>query len=265
MLRDYLYLDTEAVAGYLSALEDGSRTAVERRTARQRGVSGGINVGPAEARGEGTNSVDETESLADTDDARFSRLLRLAHADPEGLAWEHVLQPDSVLPEIGVGAMIEAECDVYIPDMLKVATPGSSILQTVEDFRGVASLAGAFGADTSEIPSADQIDSVQSMVGAMKLVPMIVGEFDEAEYKLFGQLDPVNIKVDDIDGPANIVGKVKRRVGPNAFAPLLVSPATSGLGRKQRRKMERQRPTEEDQDNFVEGPAIEIKVIAIYR
>ena len=124
--------------------------------------------------------------------------------------------------------MIEAECDVYIPDILKVATPGSSFLQTSKTSAGVASLAGAFGPNTSEIPSADQIDSVQSMVGAMKLVPMIVGELGEAEYKLFGQLDPVNIKVDDIDGPANIVGKVKRRVGPNALAPLLVSLRPAG-------------------------------------
>jgi len=160
--------------------------------------------------------------------------------------------------------MLEAECDVYIPDMLKVATPGSSFLQTVEDFRGVASLAEAVGADTSGMPTADQIDGVRSMVGAMKLKPMIVAEFDGGDYKLFGQLSSEMVR-GEIDGPAKIIGKVVRKIGPHSFAPLIVSPASSGLSRKQRRAMEHSKPTEKDKDNFVEGPAVEVKVIAIYR
>lgn len=141
MLNDYMYLNGKVVAEYLSALENGSRTALERRTEHEQGVHGGVTAGPVEFGGNAARTVDETESLSDTDHARFSRLVRLAKRNAEEAGWEEVLDPDAVLPTVGFGAILEIEADVYIPDFLKSATAGNEFIETVERFRGAASLA----------------------------------------------------------------------------------------------------------------------------
>jgi hypothetical protein len=93
---------------------------------------------------------------------------------------------------------------------------------------------------------------------------VLVGEPDSESWRVAGKLLASNIN-GEIDGLARVVGKVSTIWQKEEWKPLLSLPGANLIPREQRRKLERTKPTEDQQDNWLEGPALMLDVLAVYR
>ncbi|MPZ91867.1 MAG: hypothetical protein GEU68_09605 [Actinobacteria bacterium] len=139
MLRRFIYLDKSALSQYVTALEGGLVTESTRRSLRSGAGKGGVDAKLVHASGERAKEEEESQTFSDTDEARFERLLRAAAAEPEVLAWVEVLDPGTDFDNIGIGAMVSWECDLYVPEVVQtLATSGDGSWSHRDDARRVA-------------------------------------------------------------------------------------------------------------------------------
>jgi hypothetical protein len=240
MLKRFLYLDTDALADYVSALEDGVRDSLERQ-----------NKG-------------EKSTFTDTPQARFERLLSLADSERDLAGW-FPIDGETDLTDIKVGHLVDAECEIYIPDIIKALSPQGGLIEAVDQMQSILPAMNAFGApQIDDLPSREQIDAMRLFSNTLGGKQIAVGELDESELQLTGQLAPEYIK-SDIEGRARLIGKVSNTWPTGQWKPLLALPGTSLIPRKERRKMERSRPTDSERENYLEGPAAMLDILAIYR
>ncbi|MFF9203651.1 hypothetical protein ACF1AE_17820 [Streptomyces sp. NPDC014986] len=240
MLKRFMYLDTNALADYVSALEDGVRSSLERQDEGERAT------------------------FSDTPQAQFERLLSLANSEPDLAGWFPV-ESDTALSEIRVGHLIDAECDIYIPDLVKALSPQGGLIDALNRIESIMPAMSIFGADgMDDLPSREQRDAVKLFSNALGGSQIAVGELDESAWHLAGQLAPEYVK-SDVEGRARLIGKVSNIWQAGQWKPLLALPGTSLIPRADRRKMERKRPAENEREHYLEGPAVMLDVLAIYR
>jgi len=272
MLKNFIYLNQPTLDSYLSALEDGSRTKVESQKSTNEAVSGGagikvpvvdLKLGVDAEHGTGSS---ETTSRIDTPEARFERLLKLAHADADASDWIEAINPDTDLSAARIGTMVELECEVYIPDMIKMLSPGGGIGELVNTIESFAKIAPAFGTNIANMPSSDQLGAVKSAVGLLGSDSAFVGEptGGDSDWKVSGKLLHQHVR-GEVEGYARVIGKVSAIVGTGKWVPLLAMPGMNALPREQRREMERKGPEAGQEQNWVKGPALLLDVLAIYR
>jgi hypothetical protein len=75
---------------------------------------------------------------------------------------------------------------------------------------------------------------------------------------------PTNFDAEN-EGFARVVGKVSAQWDKGNWKPLLVLPGMNLLSREQRRAMQRRGPDEGQESSWLEGSAIMLDVLAIYR
>jgi hypothetical protein len=263
MLKRFLYLDAVALADYLSALEGGLRDGESHRHS-----TGGKGQGTIEARiikagGERSHEEEVSFSVSETPQSRFERLLKLARADPELSGWVDVLDAEEHLPGVGIGAMVSLECEIYVPDVVRTLSSGDltrffDLVDTLEPS------ADAIGLDTTGLPSREARDGIRGFAENVSARLVIVGEPDDSAWRIAGDLQDEFVQGDP-DGRAMVVGKVARQWPAGQWKPLLALPGSSMLPRKKRRELERTRPKEGQEDQYLEGPALMLDVLAIYR
>lgn len=267
MLKRFLYLDQQALGDYLSALEGGTRAALERRTVVGGSAEGGVDARVVTGSVGKKRENEESLSLSDTPQARFERLLQLVNADPEAAAWIEVMDPAKDLEDVAIGAMIDLECDVYVPDIVRAMStsyPSGGISQALQQLDALLPFATALGLDTSGLPSKQERDAVAGFAQNLSSDIIAVGEPDSSDWHIAGQLTAEYIN-GDIEGVARVVGKVSAQWSSGQWKPLLALPGSSLLPRAQRRELERQRPSEGQDGNYLEGPALMLDILAIYR
>jgi hypothetical protein len=264
MLRRFLYLDKAALSDYVSTLEDGLREKLERRSVTGGSSEGAVNARIASAGVAHSQEREESTSLSDTPAAQFTRLLDLARKDPEAAGWIEVLNPDDDLKDVGIGALIEAECDIYVPEVIQALASSGGLVEALNAMAELEPYVKALGLDTANLPARDERDSMKGFIEALGGSIVAVGEFDASSWRLAGQLDDRYIN-GDLDGPARIVGKVTTTWPANQWKPLLALPGSSLLPRAQRRELARKPPAESQKDQYLEGPALMLDVLAIYR
>lgn len=269
LLRNFLYLDTTALDGYVSQTEDGLRTKYEEGTSREGSVGGGIGPDALNVRGGKTTGGDTREERTDTSEARFARFMEWTNTADESAGWIEVVDPATDLQEVGYGAMVHAEVDLYIPDVVKALHSGGEFEQALDMLKVIAPIAPALGWDTEGLPTAEEQDLMRRAVGAMGTKDvLVVGEFDDADWKLAGQLSHQHVRVAHaaFDGPTRIVGKVKQQLAVGEWRPMLALPGTNLMPREQRRAIAKQTPTTENPEStHLQGPALMLDVLAIYR
>lgn len=263
MLRNFLYLNTIALDGYIGALEDGLRQSLEDE---QNGTTNGsvaadLRIVSANAgKSAGTNR--RTTGL-DTPEARFARLVKIAEHDPEPLAWVDILDPDNDFNNIGIGAMVGGEADFYIPRMVNLLTSGElgramDMLESIEPF------ADLFNLDKQGLPGREQRAAVRSAVDTFKADVVAVGEFEDSSWKIAGQLVKDFARA-QVDGPAKFVGKVSKQWPTGEWRHLLALPGTTLLPRHERRALQTKTPDDPNDDTFLPGPALMLDILAIWR
>lgn len=264
MLKNFLYLNDDALGSYLSALEGGARSSVQQRTARSSGVQGGVDARILNAKGDRAAEDETTIDLADTAHARYERLEQHALDDPERAGWITVLSPDVDLDGVGIGAIIDIECEIYVPHIIKALSASGGLSEALDAFNALLPVAGALGLDTSGGPDTTQVAAIRSIAGSLGGDQVVVGERDDTEWRVAGRLLTPHLR-GEVDGVARVVGKVATIWKAGRWKPLLALPGMSLLPRDQRRALERQQPSEDQAENWLEGPAAMLDILAIYR
>ena len=264
MLKRFLYLDSAAVTDYLSALEGGIRDSFQTKIATGGSKEGGLDAKVLKGTLARSRADEELLIMSDTPQARFERLLKLAAADPEAAGWVEITDPEVELVEAGTGAMIDVECEVYVPDTIKALSSSGGITEALDVLEALLPAAQTFGFDTTGLPGKKEREGVKKFAAALGGNQVAVGELDDSEWQLAGQLKAAFIN-GEIEGRARVVGKVSTRWNKGTWKPLLALPGTSLLPRAERRALERKRPTEDEEGNYLEGPAVMLDILAIYR
>jgi hypothetical protein len=265
VLRRFLYLDEQALADYLSAVEGGARDSAQRtrRTAGKGG--GGVDLKAVSGTAERSREDQETFSMSDTPAARYERLDQLAKADPEASGWVEVLDIDTDLDVLGIGMIVEVECEIHVPDIVKAMSSSGGIGDALDQLDTLLPFVEALGLDIgTEIPSKTQREAMTGFVRAFNGDQVVVGEFDTSEWRVVGRLNSSYLH-GDIEGVARVVGKISIRWPQSEWKPLLALPGMSLLPREQRRRLQQTRPGPAERNQYVEGPAVMLDVLAIYR
>lgn len=261
MLKNFLYLNESALTDYLSALEGGSRTSIEDRDQRS-GVGTGSATPGSDVDGRYARENEKTVRMADTPPAQFERLITLVAEDPELSGWAAVQDPDIDFPPLPVGALIQVECDIQVPSMIKALTPKSGMLTAVKALSEIGSTIG------QNLPIDEgQLAMVEALGNLMGGDLVVIGETESDEWKVAGRLrdDHLRVSAEELDGSVQVVGKVTRRLGGGDNKPLLALPGLDILPRAKRREMEAKGPSGPADDSWLKGPALMIEILAIYR
>jgi len=264
MLRRFDYLDRTALGQYVTALEGGLTTESTTRLLRSGTGTGGVDVKVINASGERSREEEESRTLADTDEARFDRLLRAAAAEPEALDWVEVLQPDTDLDGIGIGAMLSWECDLYVPEIIQTLARSGEALGAIRMMQNLLPMARSLGLDTEGLPNDEEMSAVSDFISGMDASLLVVGEDDETDWRVAGQLTDGWLH-GDVEGRARVVGKVSKVVPLGRWKPYLTFPGMNLLPREERRRMERQAPAPDKEGEYLSGPALMLDILAIYR
>ncbi|MGN7977418.1 DUF6414 family protein [Microbacterium sp. 22195] len=264
-LRSFLYLNETTLSDYVSAMEGGVRSTVDDRRRETKGLQAKAGLGPIGGSGDSSKESELTISLTDSPPAQFDRLMKLAAADPELAGWVEVIDPDTDLPDLLTGALVEIEVDIEVPTFVKMLNKSTGIINTMKSLSEMS----AFLPTSTDSPAIDpeQVTLVESISGLLGDKLMIIGLPDSDDWRVAGQLLPqhTRVSVDDLEGEVRIVGKITRKIRPGERHPLLALPGSSILSREKRRELARKGPSSESDDSWVTGPAVILDILAIYR
>lgn len=264
MLRRFLYLDTMSLAQYISSLEGGLANESTNRATSAKSGEGGLNVRVAHFGGAVSREIESSQTLADTHEARFDRLLYAANVMPEKLAWINVLEPSSDFEDIGIGAMVSWECDVFVPDILQTMSRSGDALSAIKTMTELFPAATNLGLDIAGLPTVDEMNAVGNFISGLNAGLFIVGEDEDTDWRIAGQIVS-EYQRGDIEGRARVVGKVSEVLRHGHWKPYLTFPGMKVLSRDQRRKKEREKPEEGTEDQYLPGPAVMLDILAIFR
>lgn len=264
MLKNFIYLNESALDGYLSSLEDGLRRSVEAKTAKTSSMSGKAGAAGFGVDGGRERQEEETTSRTDTPAAKFERLQRLAREDNEMSGWIEVVNPDTDLAHVGIGALLELECEIFVPEMIKALSPTGGLVRAIDQVQALAPLAAMFGSEISGLPGAGQMDAMKGFAQILGSDAVLVGEPTDSDWRVAGKLLDTYLH-GEVEGFARVVGKVSAVLGDGAWKPLLALPGMNLLSREKRREMERKGPDDGQEASWLKGPAAMLDVLAIYR
>lgn len=262
MLKNFLYLNESALSDYLSALEGGLVSSIGDRRRKSRGGHAKAGIAAVGAGGEMSQESEATISMVDTPPAQFERLMRLVAEEPEETGWVEILQPDADLPELLTGALIQLECELEIPAFIKLLSQHTDTLNTL---RSIASMSSVFPSAASV--DLEKVTIVEQLSGMMNDRLVFVGMLDSDEWKATGQLAAEHLRADveSLEGEVRIVGKIMRKIRSDEQHPLLALPGAGIIGREKRRELAKKGPVSENDPHWLQGPAVVLEVLAIYR
>ncbi|WP_146120069.1 DUF6414 family protein [Leucobacter massiliensis] len=264
MLKDFVYFDEEMVLKFASQLDGGQRT---RSTERQsKGRRGRLSASLKGVGVEGSRESSEGVEVEFSDDpyAAFDRLVAAGSDRADELSWVEVNDPAVDLKGVGRGFTVLGEADFAV-------TPFSRVLGSKEQLRGLAQLStlmSSFGPLMGQELTSSSIDPVQ-VEGVSRLADSmgdqisVTGFFADSDWSVAGTLSS-DVNIEDVDGPLEFVGKIVEVIPEGTHKSLMALPGLSLLSREQRRKMQNA-PKEGDEENWISGPAIVLKFLAIYR
>lgn len=261
MLKNFLYLDATDVSKYVSQIEDGVRGERSTQIDTGSGAGAGVKGGPLHAEVKGDRSAQEKISYSDSPEAGFERILKGIKGREEELSWIDVLDPENDLRGLQIGYFLSAHCEVYVPSISRaLGNP-----EQLQGFANLARTAKSFGIPLGDNdPDIEQIDAVVNLAKSIGGSQTVVGEFEDTDWKVFGQLKQ-DLAPEDLDGLAVVVGKVTGIVGPGKWRSLITLPGMQMLSREERREIDRKGPKAGDEANWIKGPALMLDILAIYR
>lgn len=264
MLKNFIYLNSPTLDSYLSSLEDGLRGSVQEKKSTTGSVTGKGGVSLANIQGEKAHEDEHTTSKSDTPSARFERLQALARGDLEVSGWIDIVDPETDFEGIGIGALIEIECEIYIPEMIKALSPSGGLARAIDQLQALAPIAAQLGSDVSGMPAAGQLEAVKSFAHNLGGDAVLVGEPNDSDWRIAGKLLDGYL-TGEVEGYARVVGKVSSVLKRDSWKPLMALPGMNLMSRDKRREMERKGPDQGQEGNWLQGPAIMLDVLAIYR
>lgn len=264
MLKNFLYLNDDSLAAYLSSLEGGLRSSSEQRSSTSKKLTGGVDAKVASGSADRTREEALSISISDTAQARFERLEGLATDDAEHSGWVTVISPDEDLDGVGIGALIDIECEIYVPDQIRVLSSTGGTREALNTLEALRPMAEMFGLDTASVPTPEQSGAYRSMVNNLGSDQVLVGERDDSDWRVAGKLLGQHLN-GEIEGFARVVGKVSAAWKTGQWKPILSLPGMNIVSREQRRKVEREGPEPGNSESWLQGPALMLDLLAVYR
>lgn len=168
----------------------GGRThKLSQRSSMQSGTgTGGVDAKVIHASGGRSREDEESRTLADTDEARFDRLLRAVSTDPEGLGWVEVTEPDVNFDKIGIEPMVSWECDLYIPQIVQGLAKSGEAAEAIGMMQALLPTAKSLGLDMKGLLDDEQMSAVAGFASGMNASLLVVGENDETDWRVAAQL-----------------------------------------------------------------------------
>lgn len=264
MLRNFLYLNESALDSYVGAVEGGLSDESTSWRRRGGGRHGDLRIGAgglgAAAGGSRAAEEEEERTVRDTPEQRFDRLIETLEADPEEYSYEEVLDLADAFDRLPVGYFITIDCELYVPaDVLLFSQPEQfdELAGMLEAIRPLGEL---LGEDLAGLPGKEEVDALRGAVRAIKSDLVVVGEQVSGGPKVAGRLEKAYVRYMP-EGEGRVVGKVARRWKEGESHSLIALPGASLMTRQQRRKSN----TRSDEGNALEGPALTLDILAIYR
>ncbi|MCK4392663.1 hypothetical protein KAX17_07120 [Candidatus Bipolaricaulota bacterium] len=267
-LRDFLYLDTRLVRSYLSSVEGGlydEETVTEKSETE---AGGGLSVGTpfvsVGGKGSKTTGIEVTRQTRMTDEGLFGRLF--ARLEEAGAQSEVETLESTDWEAIGRRAVFEV---AVTPSFSKV----SGFAGAIDAF---LPLADVYEAATGESPFDDTarraIDGIRLLekTQSSRGIPCLFSVVGHSDRKLIALLSPQWLRVEtrDFVGELFLYTKVQRKLLEgetfDLFNPL-EDLQRIPLNREQRRKLKTDTQMPEELRDAVEGPALVVTPIAVYR
>ena len=165
---------------------------------------------------------------------------------------------------IGIGALVDIECEVYVPQVIQALSAQGGLTDALDTMDVLMPFADLFGLDTSNLPEPRQREAMRTVSTRLAGDQVLVGERADSEWRVAGRLLSHHVR-GDIEGVARVVGKVSAVWKVGTWKPLLSLPGLNLMSREQRRRLERTRPSESQQNSYLEGPAVMLDLLAVYR
>ncbi|MCZ2403531.1 hypothetical protein IV498_10150 [Paenarthrobacter sp. Z7-10] len=265
MLQNFLYLNETTLNGYLSALEDGLRSAAEHRVTQTKSLSGKAGVAGFGAQGDTESDTEFSHSYSDTSEARFERFMSLSAANPERSGWIDIVNSDDDFPAASPGTILEFDCEIVVPPMIRALTSSGGIGQAMDMLKSMEPFMNTLQPGTTKLPPDEQIQAVSAMSSLMGDDLAVIGERDDTDWRIAGRLIASSIRDNELDGAARVVGKVSAVLRPREHKSLLALPGMNLMTREQRRAQAKSGPKPGDELNWLTGPAVMLDVLAVYR
>lgn len=261
MLRNFVYLDSKALSQYVTAIEGGQLTEAKKRSVRSGAATGGVDLKVARAEGKRASEDEDSRTFADSDEAKFDRLLAAAADNPDALGWIEVMEPDTDLAAASTGVMVHWECEIFVPDAVQILRQSAGAIGMMQNLLPAAR---SLGLDTTGLPTDAEMNSMADFINQIDVRLVVVGEDDNTEWQVAGDLRDECLR-GELEGRARLVGKVSKVIVQGKWKPFVSFPGMNLLPRKQRREMEQRPPEQGKEDEYLQGPALMLDVLAIYR
>ena len=271
MLIRFVYLDRPTLQGFAAQMDGGLIAETKVHLVKRRSKSGEINAKFLTARAEGGGSDEREWTMSYPSEAQFQRLLAVANDDPDTIAWIDVMDPNNDFASAQVGETIAWECDVDIDQgsrMMAQGGGGVQMMGIMENFvaAGRAGLNVGENVDTQRAAQLGaQAQAIRQLLDDMKISRIAVGrDPSTTNWSIFGPLYGEHLQVEDIDRERLIVvGKVKRIVQFGQSRKLVNSEAMQMMQKFSKAPLRTEATN--SMNNEIEGPALELDILAIYR
>lgn len=183
MLRRFLYLNTNAVNGYLAVVEGGLADTATHHRSSKGSKAGKLNAGTS-ALGVGgslggESSNEDERTVRETSEQRFDRLLQALEVAPDHFGYEEVLDLGDAFERSVVGSMVSVTCDIEIPPAVRLLAQPEQMGEMLDFMDTMRPVAELFGANMDGLPSQDTTSAIRGVTSTFKSDLMFVGETDE--------------------------------------------------------------------------------------
>ncbi len=275
LLRNFLYLDTASVDGYLSTMEGYIIEGPVEHTRATKGTKGGKlgidKVVRAEGSAGSESSFETKQRHAITPTARFQRLYEL-------LDEQDFIQPldafdPTIVDQLHRGEVLEVEAVISIPDIFVASEAASDLSTMVNSLSKLAEVSGPGSGNPLAAIDPTQIQVMEAFAAllAKERIPVLFTARSTRKFQFAGSLSREHLSVRPVElkGEAVVFGRIQRVIAKGQMYDLpLLSPSLAALvpvrNRAERRRAKGQEP-HRDPVQKVKGPGVIVEVIAIYR
>ncbi|MFF9640535.1 DUF6414 family protein [Kitasatospora aureofaciens] len=252
-LPRFIYLDEKSLGEYLSVVEDGiSDEAKRRRLQSEEELSG-----PG-----GRGTEEEEKVIRETASQRFIRFLAALDGDPARWRYRDVEDISRNFDAFGISDFIHLNVEIEIPPAVQLFSQPDQLSSMLDMMEALRPMAPLLGKSFDDMPGEHETKAVRELGRVVKSDVVIVGDQDDDSPKITGKLTRDYIR-DAIEGEVFVLGKVIRKWGPSESHSLLALPGASLMSRQQRRQAASQ--LSNDDGTRLEGPAVTLDILAIYR
>jgi hypothetical protein len=282
MLLEFVYLNKPTLKGFAAQVDGGLIVETKTRTSRKGGFGANVGVRWLSAKAEGSGEKEQSMTYSDAREAQFQRLLFHAHNDPDALAWIDIMDPDIDFQSAQVGGIVSWECDVDIPNVSRLLAKDGSGAQVIELVDALAEGVADAGLKVGELDGGNlqpaqlaqlqmtrlQAQIAKRLIDRLNAKRAVTGGDNDTGWTVFGTLAGDHLNVDDIDAERLIiVGKIKRVLQPGESRQILdVARLQQLMGNQLKsQKSAGEAPPPGKEHEYVQGPALELTILAIYR